>query len=78
MGQLNIHMTTKFENTLRRYMKRRGFHTKSEAIRTAVKEGLEQVTQKSTVADFTTWIGLGNAVPVNPHPRFASDDELWS
>ncbi len=27
--------------------------------------------------DFSTWIGLAKNVPVNPKPRFKSDDDLW-
>jgi hypothetical protein len=36
---------------------------------------VEPVTDHTT--DFRSWIGLGNAAPQNPNPRFNSDDDLW-
>ncbi len=29
------------------------------------------------IADFRSWLGLGLRAPMNPTPRFKSDDDLW-
>lgn len=77
MGQLNIHMTPAFENALAEFMRARGIKTKSEAIRVAVQEGLAHLTRKVRVTDFSDWLGVGRRAPLNPHPRFSSDRDLW-
>jgi hypothetical protein len=77
MGQLNVHMTPEFEETLRRYMRLRGIRTKSDAVRLAVVEGVERARREAPAADFTSWLGLGCAAPENPSPRFRNDDDLW-
>lgn len=77
MSQLNIHMTSKFERDLQKFMKVRNIPTKAEAIRTAVGEGLERAIAHVRPTDFSTWLGLAKQVPINSKRRFCSDDELW-
>jgi len=76
MTQLNIHMTPIFEQELKKFMKMRRLKTKAEAVRIAVKEGLEHSVQAKPT-DFSNWIGLGKEIPDNKKPRFHSDDDLW-
>lgn len=76
MAQLNLHLTPEFERALKRFMRLRGLTSKSEAVRTAVREAAVRDARKGH-ADFRTWIGAARAAPVNPHPRFSSDDDLW-
>lgn len=78
MAQLNVHVTPDFEDALRRFMRVRGITSKSEAVRVAVKEGLERAYTQDRQADFTAWIGLACSGSENPEPRFRSDDDLWS
>jgi hypothetical protein len=78
MSQLNIQLTPDFERRLTRLMRVRGLKTKSEAVRVAVQETLERsLTEAKPRTDFRTWIGLGRRAPLNPNPRFRSDDDLW-
>lgn len=77
MSQLNIHMTPRFEETLRRFMRARGLKTKSEAVRVAVEEGLTRASMRVGTVQFSDWLGLGKRAPENPRPLFASDDDLW-
>jgi hypothetical protein len=58
-------------------MKIRHIKTKSEAIRLAVKEGLEHNTPNKSPTDFTSWLGLAIQLPVNKKNKFQSDDDLW-
>ena len=79
MAQLNIHLRPAFEADLASFMKLRKIPTKSEAIRVAVREGVERITRsRKDRTDFRSWSGLALGSPVNPRPRFASDDDLWS
>lgn len=78
MSQLNIHLTQEFEHRLSRLMRVRQIKTKSEAVRIAVEETLERSLERGAPAtDFHSWIGLGCKAPLNPLPRFRSDDDLW-
>ena len=77
MGQLNMHMSPAFEQTLKKFMRARGIKSKSEAIRVAVEEGLLRASARARPAQFGDWLGLGKHAPENPRPRFASDDDLW-
>jgi len=78
MSQINIHVSPEFEENLSRYMRYRGIKTKSEAIRSAVREGLARARGDSAaLTDFKTWLGMGLGAPLNPNPRFPSDDSLW-
>lgn len=78
MPQINIHLTSEFEQALAEYMRLRRIKTKSDAIRLAVLEGLERERRGREAPDFSQWLGLAKGVPENPHPRFRSDDDLWS
>ena len=78
MAQLNINLTSDFERNLKRFMRLRKIKSKSDAIRIAVKEVLEISQNKKRVNDFSKWIGLGKKAPLNPQPRFTSEDDLWS
>lgn len=77
MSQLNIHMTPIFENQLLKFMKLRHISTKAEAIRVAIKEGLEHSIGYKKSTDFSTWLGLGNQASTNKKMKFHSDDDLW-
>lgn len=76
MQQLNIRLSAASEAELRELMRRRGLRSKSEAIRLAVAEALAR-TADAPAPDFRSWIGLARRLPLNPSPRFASDDDLW-
>lgn len=77
MTQLNVHMTPELEKNLLKYMRVRHLKSKAEAIRTAIKEGLEHAVYQSKSTDFSSWLGLGNKIPVNKKNKFRSDDDLW-
>jgi hypothetical protein len=76
MSQLNIHITPVFEETLEKFMRIRKIRTRSDAIRIAVAEALER-TLPSQKPDFSSWLGCANTAPLNPAPRFGSEDDLW-
>jgi Arc/MetJ-type ribon-helix-helix transcriptional regulator len=78
MSQINIHLTTEFEQALAELMRLRHIKTKSDAIRAAVQEALERELRRRETPDFLQWVGLGTQAPENPSPRFRSDDDLWS
>ena len=77
MTQLNMQMTTGFEQNLRRLMKVRHLHTKAEAVRLAIEETLERSSHRIESIDFSGWVGLAKQVPMNIKPKFKSDDDLW-
>ena len=77
MTQINMHVKPDFERDLARFMSLRGLRTKSEAIRLAVREGLERARSAPAGKSFSSWAGAGLAVALNPTPRFQSDDDLW-
>jgi hypothetical protein len=77
MTQLNIHMTAELEKNLLKFMRVRHLKSKAEAIRTAIKEGLEHSMKQPKQVDFSSWIGLGVQAPVNDQPQFNSDNDLW-
>jgi hypothetical protein len=75
--QININLTPELESALERFMRLRHFRTKSEAVRVAIQEGLERASRAAPVGDFKAWRGLALRAPVNPTPRFPSDETLW-
>ena len=77
MRQLNINVTEDFERDLRRFMRQKGIAKQSEAIRQAVREAVAKAGAASC-ADYRSWLGLGLKAPLNPKPRFRSEDDLWS
>ncbi|OHB75480.1 MAG: hypothetical protein A2Z34_08995 [Planctomycetes bacterium RBG_16_59_8] len=78
MGQINMHVTPWFEKMLARFMRVRKIATKSEAIRIAVKEGVERSVGKGGTVEFHSLRGYANRFSVNPRPRFRNDDDLWN
>jgi len=77
MKQLNLNVTQDFERDLRRFMKKKGITRKSDAIRRALHEAAAR-SQGPSDFDFHSWIGLALKAPLNPKPRFKSEDDLWS
>lgn len=77
MSQLNLNVTPEFERDLRRFMREKGIAKKSDAIRQALHDAVEKVNAASQ-SDYRSWLGLGLKAPLNPKPRFRSEDELWS
>lgn len=76
MKQLNIDIRPEFERELRQYMKQKGLKRKAEAVRQAVHEAVRENGKKEF--DFRSLLGAGLTAPLNPNPRFKSDDDLRS
>jgi hypothetical protein len=51
--------------------------TKAEAVRTAIKEGLEHSANLVKPTDFSIWLGLGLQVPINKNAKFKTNNDLW-
>lgn len=77
MRQLNLNVTEEFERDLRRFMRQKGITKQSEAIRQAVRDAVAKASADSH-SDYRFWLGLGLKAPLNPKPRFRSEDDLWS
>jgi metal-responsive CopG/Arc/MetJ family transcriptional regulator len=78
MPQINLNSTPELARDLKRLMRERGFRTKSEAIRAAVREAVTRLEREPRSGfSFRSLIGAANLVPANPHPRFQSDGDLW-
>jgi Arc/MetJ-type ribon-helix-helix transcriptional regulator len=77
MKQININVTPEFERDLRRLMRFRKYKTQSEAIRTAVREA-SQPRATAQYAPLRDLLGAALKAPLNPKPRFKSEDDLWS
>ena len=76
MSQINLHTTPAFDKALARLMRLRGIATKSEAIRVAVAEAAQREGRRAP-GGFRALIGAAGRAPLNPRPRFHSDDDLW-
>jgi len=37
----------------------------------------EPAVQNSLATDFRSWIGIAAKGPMNPNPRFTTEDQLW-
>ena len=72
--RLHLNVTPEFERDLRRFMKLRGISRKSDAIRAALHEALTLAGEY----DYRTWLGICLKPPLNPKPRFRTEDQLWS
>lgn len=72
-----MHLKPDFEQALERLIRIRGFNSKSEAIRTAVKEALENAVAIKGHVHFSDWIGTAGIRSENPNPRFSHNDQLW-
>lgn len=70
-------MTADFEKALGEYMRKLHITQKSEAIRRAVREAVDNLRRSTKSTDFHEWIGLGLKAPLNRKPRFLSEDNLW-
>lgn len=77
MAQINLHVSSEFEEALSAFMRLRGVQTKSDAIRLAVQEAAEREIERRRATDFSRWLGLARRAEENPHPRFRSHDDLW-
>ena len=75
--QIHINLSAELESALDRFMRLRHFRTKSEAVRVAIQEGLERASHAGSVSAFQAWRGLALRAPVNPTPRFPSDETPW-
>jgi hypothetical protein len=78
VAQLNINVNPEFEEALSRFMRLRGIGTKSEALRVAIREGVERSISQAPRASFASWLGAATRAPENPSPRFHTDSDLWS
>ncbi len=76
MRQLNLNVTPEFERDLRRFMKQKGIDNKSDAIRRAVHDAASR-SAPAQGCDYRSWLGLCLRRPLNPKPRFKSEDDLW-
>lgn len=76
MAQLNINVTSQLKKDIEKYMKLRGIKTKSDAIRLALREIVEQLSSQKTT-DFQSWLGAGLKAPTHTSRRFKSEDDLW-
>ncbi len=75
MTQLNINMTPEFEALLKQYMEMNNIQHKSVAIRKAVEQAVNNPSDKKTA--FHELMGAAQKAPLNPHPKFNSDDDIW-
>jgi|GEM_PF-1066475 len=76
--QLNILTTPTFMKQVTLLMKRHGCRTKAEAIRKAVADAVRQIMAEDQKVNFQELLGIGLRTPLNPKPRFKSNDDLWS
>ena len=76
MKQLNLNVTPEFERDLKLFMKRKGIRSKSDAIRSAIREAAARTAIAKT--DFRSWIGIAAKDPPNPNQKFKTEDDLWS
>jgi hypothetical protein len=77
MKQLNLNVTPEFDRDLRLYMKRRNMTSKSDAIRTAIREAAQSGSNAQQY-DYRAWLGMALKAPLNQRRRFRGEDDLWS
>jgi hypothetical protein len=77
MKQMNLNVTPEFERDLKLVMRRRGIKRKADAVRQALHEVAARTRAKDN-CDFHSLLGIGLQAPLNPKPRFTTEDELWS
>ncbi|MBP7147477.1 MAG: hypothetical protein KBD01_08025 [Acidobacteria bacterium] len=75
---MNLNLTPEFERDLKRYMRRQGISSKSDAVRQAVREALERLEAAEKATDFRVWLGFGLRAAQRTRRRFADEDALWS
>ncbi len=76
MKPLILNVTPEFERDLLHYMKQKGITNKSEAIRQALHEAVDQ--ELNSDYDFRSWLGMGLKAPLRKKRRFHGEEELWS
>jgi hypothetical protein len=76
MSQLNIHVSSAFEQKLKRYMRVRGIKTKSDAVHAAVDEAL-RLAQKSPTVNLRDLVGAAKQLPLRPRKKWLNEDDLW-
>jgi hypothetical protein len=57
-------------------MKRKRATRKYDGIHKALGEAAR--AKASDTFDYRSWLGLALKAPLNPKPRFRSEDELWT
>ena len=77
MKQLNLNIKPELQKDLDEYMRRMKIAQKSEAIRRALHEVVEQLRHVSTPVNYLQWLGTGLKTPPNRHPRFKNEKSLW-
>ncbi len=76
MGQLNIYTDAKFEKKLKKYMRERGFKSKSSALRNAFEESIQNLEKKKN-SSFKSWLDFDPKTPFVSNPRLKTEDDLW-
>ena len=77
MAQLNLNLTREFLKDLQTYMKLKGIPTKSEAIRCALREGVQRLTAARRQTSYRDWIGKALKAPPREGVKFKDEDSLW-
>lgn len=77
MKQINVIVTPQFDRDLKALMKARRIPNKSAALRTAVHEAAQRVSEKP-VYDFREWLGFGLKAPLAQKRKYLTEDDLWS
>ena len=49
---------------------------KRDSTRNAVRQAAR--AKATDIFDYRSWLGLALKAPLNPKPRFRSEDELWT
>ena len=76
--RLTLKLTPDLEHDLAELQRLRGFGSKAETVRAAVREGAARAGTAHPTPNFASLIGVANAGPGNPHRRFWRDDDLWN
>ena len=76
MAQLNMHLSSEFEHDLAAWMRVRGIKTKAEAIRVAVREGLQRSVPQQVPATQLIGAALDYPESLEP-PRFTEHGDVW-
>jgi len=77
MKQMNLQLTKEFLKDLKAFMQLSGIHTKSEAIRVAVRKCVIELLSQKKKTDFRGWLGIGLRARVKENRRFKNEDDLW-
>lgn len=77
MPQLNIRLTAHFAKDLNKFMRLRHINTKSEAVRIAIKEGIQRTFTQTKLINFTEWLGIAAEIPPNKNNKFSYNKDIW-